>query len=184
MGFEDFSVILEPKKTVSRHDNPEALPHVIAKMQQIWPSMQLDHLEMENTWLLKPDQTKQIYIYETSTNLVQILTYQTPHSTMFSLTLRFAYCCPRRGDPFFCKMVEWLMKKFQLSCHVVPDLAPAQQGISKDISEAKEVYAVLLPSIEYNRNLWQQDAGTDAEAILRPGDAVARFITPQLETVT
>jgi hypothetical protein len=36
--------------------------------------------------------------------------------------------------------------------------------------------------MDYNRRFWQMDARTEEEAVLRPGEAMARFITPQLIT--
>lgn len=100
------------------------------------------------------------------------------------ISLRFAYTNPRSVyEPVF-DFIGWAMCTYNLYCQVVPDLAPGQQPGIQIIHDARDVRSTLLPCIEYNRKLWQMDADTEEEAILRPGDAVARFITPRLLPLT
>ena len=72
------------------------------------------------------------------------------------------------------------MTRYELYCRVDPDLAPEQQGVEDKVCDVHNLRTVLIPSMDYNRKFWQSDAQTEEEAILRPGDAVERFIMPLL----
>jgi hypothetical protein len=182
MGFEEYSVLVCPKEGSPLYSNNSvaALNQVALEIEAEWPEFHPDDVEMAHLANTKRAE-EDFWVYETSEGLIQLIMRLNPdqgHSIRFSL--RFAYSNPRSVYRPFCAMVEWLMQHYRMVCHVVPDLAPEQKGVSDNIDQADQVCAILIPSMDYNRRLWHLDAGTDAEAILRPGDAVARFIFPKL----
>ena len=116
---------------------------------------------------------------ETVAGLMQLIV-QLGHTNCddIAVWLRFAYCNPVSVFEPFCAVAAWLMRTYRLACHIEANPAPDSGGL-RDVADADAVRAVLLSSMEYNRRLWQMDADTEETAILRPGDAVARFIAPQ-----
>ena len=137
-----------------------------------WPEFQPDDQNYDVGY-------EKIYVYQTSAGLIQLLA-----CCNGGLTLRFAYSNPRSVYMPFCAITEWLMRSYGFTCHLHSEPAPIQQGVSREITEPEQVCATLIPSMDYNRRLWQGDAGTEEEAILRPGHAIMRFITPQLLELT
>ena len=179
MGFEAFEVYLYPIAGSPMGSTIESatLSALVSEMQTLWPEFRSDTVEIAH--LFKPlSANAAILVYETSEGLLQLGVHFDPAYPMFALG--FAYCNPRSVDGPFCAITEGLMQRYGLYCHIHPDLAPEQEGISVDIVALERVRAVLIPSIEYNRKLWHSEVGTEEEAILRPGDAVARFMTPLL----
>jgi hypothetical protein len=118
---------------------------------------------------------ERLYALETTIGIIQLSAQLDIAKSSLVLVMRFAYCNPRSIQELFCDIASWLMQRYQLYCHVVADLAPEQQSESDNIYSAAQVCLLLMPSMDYNRRLWQLDIGTGEEAILRPGDAVARF---------
>lgn len=180
MSFEAFEVHLYPRpdSRVRCTEDLATVKALVNEVQTKWPQFRLD--EVEITRMFEPLRANEaLLVYETSEGLIQlgIRLERAQSSVVFSL--RFAYCNPVSVYEPFCNMVEWLMRCYGLYCHVVPDLAPKQQGLSDNIASAESVRAILVPSMDYNRQLWKLDANSEEEAILRPGEAVERFIVPR-----
>jgi hypothetical protein len=182
MGFEEYSVLVYPKEDspLASGGDSATLDRVVTEVQAEWPVFHPDEVEMAH--LVYPKRAEEVYlVYETAEGLIQMVVRLNPaQNNSIRFSLRFAYSNPRSVYQLFCAMVEWLIQHYQMYCHVEPDLAPEQKDVSDEIDQAEDVRSVLIPSMDYNRKLWQIDAQTEEEAILRPGDAVARFIYPRL----
>lgn len=181
MGFEEFSVALLPfvQSPFYGGNDTESTARIVQEIRAEWPNFQNDDVEIAR--LYEPLPTGVFMLSsESEAGLIQ-LTVQLGYSRMDAVALwvRFAYCNPRSVDALFCSVVEWLMRAYCLHCRVEANLAPTREA-QREISDPDALCDALLPSIEFNRLLWQSDAGTAETAVLRPGDAVARFITPQL----
>lgn len=180
MGFEDYCVLVCPKNdSPLRSGNTEqAIGKLVGEVMKKWPAFSFDEIELEH--LQYPKRRKDAFlVFETDQGLFQMLiSLHKPGYIIFSV--RFAYCNPRTIYEPFCEVVAWLMRKYKMYCQIMRDLAPQQGDILKEIDVISDVPAVLTPSMDYNRRLWQLDAETEEEAILRPGEAIARFIAPKL----
>ena len=150
-------------------------------IQAQWPEFHPDEVEIARLYEpLQPNE--RIFVHETTVGLIQLSTRLDLSNACLEVAMRFAYCNPPRVEVPFCEMVEWLMQRYQLYCHIASDLAPEHQDEPDNVYAVEKARSLLLSSMDYNRRLWQLDAGTSEEAVLRPGDAVARFIAPQLVT--
>lgn len=181
MSFEAFEVHLHPTPVSCLYsDNTLTdLNALMCDLQVQWPDFRPD--EIETGRLFEPLQANErLYVHETTRGLLQLSAQLDTATGSLMLVLRFAYCNPYSVQELFCSIVSWLMQRYQLYCHVAADLAPEHQGESDTIYSPTQVGSLLMSSMDYNRRLWQLDTGTSAEAILRPGDAIARFIAPLL----
>ncbi len=171
MGFEPYTIFLVPKQlSPSITDRSKSsVQQVIGELRQKWPSVRLD--EEELGCLSYPPIPGEVYlVHETMQGLIQILL--TPSQGEITVSVRFAYCNPRSVYKPFMDIIAWLMERYEMYASVM-----ASDDIP-DLTDPQKVEDVLVPSMDYNRRLWQTDTGTSEEAILRTGDAVARFVTP------
>ena len=176
MGFESFSVLLSP---LDADDDTITAQRLVSQAKRQWPDLRTDALTSSERE--KASGRGEIYLLrETSGGLMQMIAWREKASCAVRVELRFAYCNPTSIDAPFCEMTAWLMRKYRMRCHVAPDLAPEQANVSDDMDGPDNVSEILLPSIAYNRRLWQADADTMETAALRPGDAIAKFIAPRL----
>ena len=184
MGFESYSIVLCPNENspLRRNQTAETLQTLAAELQERWTEFQVDTVALAH--LEYPQHSGEMFlIYESAAGLFQAqLRLNASAENAVNLSLRFAFCNPPSVyEPFFA-VTEWLMQYYALYCEVMSNLAPEQADITDIIETPDALRAVLLPSIEYNRRLWQLDAGTNAEAILRPNEAIACFIAPHFLT--
>jgi hypothetical protein len=181
MGFEDYQVLICPEKhSPLWADNDMAtLERIAVDIQIRWPEFHTDDVAVAH--LQYPPRPEEAFlIYDTPAGLFQMLIMlNRRENNCVTISLRFAYCNPRSVYEPFCAVIEWLMRRYAMYCSVMRDLAPGQEGVSDEITDAGAVCAVLVPSMDYNRRLWQLDAGTEEEAVLRPGEAIARFVAPR-----
>jgi len=182
VSFEAFEVHLHPiGASCLCSADPAKMEEVLCVVQAQWPEFHPDEVEIAR--LYKPLQlNERLLVYETAVGLIQLSARLDVANGRLVLAMWFAYCNPRRVEELTCNMVEWLMHRYQLYCHISADLAPEHQGEPDDVYATEKVRSLLLSSMDYNRRLWQLDAGNGEEAVLRPGDAVARFIAPHLVT--
>ena len=177
---KEFSVDLCPQSKSSLHSGNDlaTFRSVVNEIRREWPVLCQDDVEISR--LMYPKRLdEEILVSDTPDGLFQVFVWlQHLNTDDVGISLRFAYSNPRTVYEPFCSLVEWLMKHYDLCCYISADLAPEQQGIGDTICEADNLRSILVPSMEYNRWLWQGDVQTEEEAILRPGDAVARFMTP------
>lgn len=154
-----------------------ALSRVVTELQAEWPCIQPDAVE-RNSRPYGPGPDEIFLMHHTSDGLIQInpqLARRKHDVATFSL--RFAYCNPRTVYEPFCALIEWLMRRYHMFCHNCRDLAPEQRGLSDDIDDPADVRRMLVPSMDYNRALWQLDFGRE-EAAVRPDEALVRFVLP------
>jgi hypothetical protein len=170
MGFEAYTVHLVPcsYSPLATGQQTDAIQRIVNDLRQKWPVLRSDETELRSLVCpLVPGEA--CLVYQTAQGLIQIML--TPCRGQASVSLRFAYCNPRSVYQPFTAMIAWLMERHQMHGYVMAsDKLP-------DLSNPQEVETVLVPSMDYNRRLWQQDAGTSEEAILRPGEAIERFIS-------
>lgn len=181
MSFEEFGVVLLPtlQSPFSAGNDPASVEKLVRDIMTEWPIFQYDALEEARRFDPLPPGLV-LLAAESAAGLIQLtaqLGYKEPDD--IALWMRFAYCNPRSVDSLFSSIVERLMQKYRLYCHIEASL-PSELGAEGALYNPDAVCDALLPSIEYNRNFWQSDAATTETAILRSGDAIARFITPQL----
>src|SRR5438445_302693 len=101
-------------------------------MQAQWPEFHPDEVEIARLYPpLQPNE--RLFVHETSAGLIQLNTRVDLASGRLVIAMRFAYCNPRSIQELFCSMVEWLIQRFQLYCHIASDLAPDQQSESDDV---------------------------------------------------
>ena len=84
---------------------------------------------------------------------------------------------PRSIYEPFCDVAALLMRHFDCACHCGEAYPPEMRDAPHDITSGDWLRDILIPSMDYNRAFWEQGAQTTDTAILRPGDAVARFVT-------
>lgn len=184
MGFEEFAVGLYPKETSSFQmgNSVQRFRGVIAEIRQRWPTLYPDELEIARA--IHPKRPEdEILVSETKEGIFQMfLKLGNLRDDDIFVSLKFAYSNPRSVYEQFCCLVEWLMIEYSLYCHIATDLAPGQQDQDEDIVDVSRLRSVLICCMDYNRNLWHLEAQTEEEAVLRPGDAVERFIIPLLQT--
>lgn len=184
MRFQAFEVWLHPIVAARKVIRAEtgisvsanaALDALMHELYQQWPALCLDALESSLAYPPLADNVR-IFVYESPEGLFQLTAQHDDANDCLTFALRFAYCNPRSIYHPFCAMVSWLMRRYNLLCHVVSGLAPSQEGLSKEITDPEKVCDVLTASMDYNRRLWQLDTHSEEDAILRPGDAMARFV--------
>ena len=172
MGFEAYTVVLDPceKLTVETGRVDAAVQRLVGDLQRQWPVIRLDEVEMyRRPCPLVQGEVR--LVYETAQGLLQLLL--TPSCGQVSVSVRFAYCNPRNIYQPFVEIITWLMENYKLNGYVM-----ASDDLP-DVTDSQEVESLLIPSMDYNRRLWQADAGTSEEAILRPVEAIKRFIVPR-----
>lgn len=172
MGFEAYTVLLVPCPTslLAAGHRTTSVQSLVNELRQEWPDIHTDEQEL----LCRPYAPKSeeaFLVYETTRGLFQIML--SPHQGQTRASLRFAYCNPRSVYQPFTSVIVWLMERYGMRGST---MASDQ---SQDLNDPQEVLTVLTPSMDYNRRLWQTDAGTNEEAGLRPGEAIERFISPQ-----
>lgn len=181
MGFEDYVVLIESTRTPEFWMDVSGRPltYIREEIAARWPSIHTDNVELAH--LQYPPSPEQLFLCShTSGGLFQILVSVGNSTRPFVVvSLRFAYCNPRTVYEPFCAFIEWLMDKWSMSCTMMREPAPEQGNITRTMGDPREVRPVLIPSMDYHRKLWRLDAGTE-EAILRPHEAINRFITPHL----
>ena len=170
MGFEAYTVVLVPKQTFLAGTG-QSIPvaqNLVKDLLQRWPLIRSDEEELKClSYPLMPGQV--CLVYETAQGLFQMLT---PGRGQVTVSIRFAYCNPRTVYKPFIEIIVWLMERYEMCASVM-----ASDDIS-DLTDFQQAEDVLIPSMDYNRRLWQADVGTNEEAILRPGDAIIRFMSP------
>lgn len=173
MGFESYTVILLPQQTAlpGTDRGIDTVQQIVGDLRQKWPVIRLDEEEAELHSLSFPlTKGESCLVYETAEGLFQMLL--TPSGMQVSISLRFAYCNPRTVYQPFSEVTAWMMKRYQRDASVM-----ASDDLP-DLTNPQDVERILIPSMDYNRRLWQADVRTDEEAILRPGDAIVRFMSP------
>ena len=182
MGFEDYQVTLHPQPNtrLSSGGTPELTVTLACEIQQTWSAFAPD--DVERAYEERAARPGDVFLaYETAHELFQLkLSLDAGRGSGVTFSLRFAYCNPRSVYEPFCQVITALMSRYELICHPAPDFAPSDAGQPADITLPSDVRRLLTPSMDYNRRFWFLDAGTDEEAPLRPGDAIARFIMPRL----
>lgn len=171
MGFESFYVQLDPSEhsSLSRKAEVETFFRLTKEIRCAWPVLVAERI----------DGTSATLTYKTKEGLFLLSLFESNRTFRFGMEV--AYCNPKTVIEPFCRLTEDLMERYALSCHIGTDLSPEQDANLSDFSDPSLVRKVVPSAWEYNRRLWQLDAGTDEEAILRPGEAIAHFITPQLQ---
>lgn len=172
MGLEAYTVLLTP-----RSSSPLVIGHyaasiqsLVSEMQREWPDIHRD--EEEHLCQPYPPQREEAFLfYETRLGLFQIML--TPHREGVTASVRFAYCNPRSVYRPFTSVIAWLMEQYGMCGYTMAS------DRSQELNDPYAVLTVLTPSMDYNRHLWQLDAGTSEEAILSPGRAIERFILPR-----
>ena len=181
MGFEDYSVLMRPKgkAAATSVDKVATISKVVNEVRAEWPELQYDDAALELV-SYRPTSNEVFLVNESSLGLFQVriaYSFFNSSDSYLEFDLRFAYCNPRTVYIPFCDFIEWSMQKYKLNCVIMRDLAPNFVFDGKDIIEdTQNVRPTLLPSMDYNRKLWQIDVGTSEEAILRPEEALARFV--------
>jgi len=165
MGFEAYSIVLCPNEQSPLRTNqtPETVQSIAADIQERWTEFQSD--AVASAYLEYPPRNdEEFLVYHTAEGLFQVRLSLNPRlGNAVNLSLRFAYCNPATVyEPFFA-VTEELMRRYDLYCEVMSDFAPEQAGVPDTIETPDTLRAVLLPSIEYNRRLWQLDSDTDTE---------------------
>lgn len=171
MGFEAYTVLLVPCPTSPLVTGSHAgtVQRLVNEMRQEWPDIRMDEEELDcRTYPPQPGEA--FLVYETSLGLFQIMLGL--HQEQVTASVRFAYCNLRSVYRPFTSVIAWLMERYGMRGYTMA----ADQ--SQDLNDPQEVLTVLKPSMDYNRHLWQIDAGTSEEAGLRPGEAIERFILP------
>lgn len=184
MSFEAFEVYLYPAHSAQNKEGSETalsggttLNELAQELQKQWPALRIDALEINRAYPTFA-QNVRVFVYELPQGLFQLTAQHDDANACLTFALRFAYCNPRSIYHPFCGVVSWLMRHYDLNCLVVSDLAPGQESLSDEITDPDKVCDVLVASMDYNRRLWQLDTHTEENAILRPGDAMARFVAP------
>ena len=173
MGFESYTVVLTPRQIAlpGTDRSMDTVPQMVGDLRQRWSVIRLDEKEVELRSLNFPLAEGEVcLVYETAQGLFQLLL--TPYRKQVSISLRFAYCNPRTVYQPFIRVTTWMMERYQRCASVM-----ASDDVP-EVNNPQEVESVFIPSMDYNRRLWQADARTSEEAILRPGDAIVRFISP------
>jgi|GEM_PF-1212917 len=179
MGFESYTVVLTPKQAALPAADPSmtGVQQVVEDLRQKWPVIYFDEAEAELRSHSFPLTKGEVcLVYETAQGLFQMLL--TSSRGRISVSARFAYCNPHAVYQPFIEVISWLMAHYRMSAYVM-----ASDSIP-DLADPDKVAAVLIPSMDYNRSLWQADARTGEEAILRPAEAIERFISPHSLTAT
>ena len=186
MSFEEYRIVLnpQPNSPLQAGNDLASFRRLLQDVQCAWPTLRPDEREIAR--LMPPVTAEQDILFsETPEGLFQInlrlgSSGSNHRQDNIAISLVFAYANPRSVYKPVCAITEWLMARYSLSCDVVEDLAPEQQqvGVSSVVHDARHLCDVLVPSMDYNRKFWFLDAETEEEAILRPGEAVERFIIP------
>ncbi len=162
MGVEAFTVLLIPSQNSTQYQSGVVILNQMA-----------EDMRQYSTSITSDDKAAVPYgtnlCYETPTELFQIKLFLTDHDAVH-VSLRFAYCNPQSVDKPFCDIIEWIMTNYTMECYVISNLDPAQDEAEENekILTVDKVRPILIPAIQYNRRLWQQYAGTDEVAALRP----------------
>lgn len=165
------------------------LDRICAEIQRMWAPVRIDHEGRELSGC-GPSHSRRFLCYETDSFIFQLLVDHSAacQSPPVVVSLRFAYCNPRGIYEPFCDVTERLMQRYQLDCHPMRDLEPPVEGkfrlVMEAIRDPSRIRSILVPSMDYNRLLWQSDVGTTEEAALRPEDAIMRFVAPRFVKLT
>ncbi len=131
------------------------LDEVMCMVQARWPEFRPDEVEIARLYTpLQPNE--RLFVHETAAGLIQLSARLDLANGCLVMALRFAYCNPPSVQELFCNMVEWLMQRYQLSCHIAADLAPEHQSEPDDVSTTDKIRELLMSSISYNRKLWHR----------------------------
>ena len=186
MGFAEFTIGLLPieDSPLYQGNDLRSLISLTEEIQTKWPILHPDQIEMERAFPPLPD-NQIILVAEQSDSLFQVyLRLGNLRSDDILMSLHFAYCNPRRVIEPVLGLAEWLMATYMLYCRIEPDLPPEFQTKGDLIFNATGLHQILLPCYDYNRRFWQLDFGSVEEMPLRPGDAVAHFLTPLVSNVS
>ncbi len=169
MGFESYTVMLTPcpSSPLATAQNAETLQRLVNEIVQsnyhICPDdEEIGHLPYT------PHSGEAFLVYKTALGLYQMLLKA--HEQQVHISLQFAYCNPRTIYKPFISMVANLMRRYGLQSYVMASDKPL------DLCDPQTAEKILTPSMDYNRHLWQADAGMNQEDILRPGEALERFV--------
>ena len=169
MGFESYTVVLTPRPSspLATGQNAQTLQMLVNEIMHDSRNICPDDEETRHL-PYTPLCEESFLVYKTSLGLYQVLLEV--HKQQINISLRFAHCNPRTIYKPFISMVTNLMGRYRLqSCKIASD-------DSLNLYDPQTVEMVLTSSMDYNRHLWQEDAGTNQEDILRPGEALERFI--------
>lgn len=179
MGARDYQVILSPvpdsnpgsDSSVGQRTLDDVLA-VASALQTRWSAIKPDEKASYNA------DREYALVYETETELFQILVMLEWHNRYVYVSLRFAYCNPRSIYDPFCTLIEWLMYRYHLDCMPMRELGRSVEGTviaAYPIKDPAEIRSVLIPSMDHMRNNWQQWIGSSEEAKLRPWEARVHF---------
>lgn len=172
VGFQDYQVQLEPKHCsfFATHGSTTEVAKIAEEIQENWPQISVD-----TEVALHP--TKMALAFKSEQVLFQILVSVRLHSTnqpSILVSLRFTYCNPRNVYLPFCELAQWLMKRYNMSCHIqrIINLGPDEQVKPSVIENVNDLPDVLVSSMDYYRDEWRRLV-TQEEAAIRPGEVLA-----------
>jgi hypothetical protein len=120
-------------------------------------------------------------VCEDTRGLVEIAISRTGTGTL-SLSLRLAYANPRSSYALLSELLAWFGRQYDAVAAVSSppgDVAVDLQLAGLVFDDPLALEAAIAPSIDYNRRLWQLDAGSTEECIISGEAAIARFILPK-----
>lgn len=162
---------------MSLHRAVEAIRAARSELQ--YDDLEISRLYPPTDWWMP------ILVHESPQGLFQIsFGLQGKEDDELYVFMRFAYCNPRSVYVPFCEVAALLMRMFDLQCLCDEDYPEEMKDAPHVIENSDWLLDILAPSMDLNKSYWHSDAETTEEAILRPGDAVARFIVPQLTPAT
>ena len=185
MSFEEFrvSVIPQPGSPFAKGCDVTLFRHVVRDIQTIWPAIKPDTIETMRLFSPK-EEREELLVHQTEAGLFQLtVLWGNVRPDTISIHLRLAYCNPCTIYAPFCSVVEELMRRYKM-CAYCSEPAPPGADARETLCQHKDIRAVIIPRIVYGKVLWYSDVQSAEEAILRPGDAVARFVPSDLTTAT
>ena len=181
MSFEEFRVGVVPKPELPLASGCDVVlfRQVVRDLLARWDDLRPDADDSYRFFSPK-DEREEFLVHESEAGLFQVkVLLGNVRPDTISFHLRVAYSNPRTVlIPFFA-VVEDLMLRYAM-CATCSEPVLSSADARHTIDDAEAVHATFAPRFDFNKAFWHDDVQTGKEAILRPGDAVARFVTPQL----
>lgn len=133
-----------------------ALEAVANQIQEVWSNVHPDH-QAALVW----GKDRICLRYDDGMGIFQLMLYSSERGELSQISMRFAYSNPESILAPFCRMIEWLMTRYDMKANSMRpvNMRTGEPFEQTEVSEVGLVGSVYLPQMKMLWNWWQKGMG-------------------------
>lgn len=177
MGIEDLSIVLKPNISRGMHSmfNTIAVDHIESEITNIYDAIEIDPIGFELYHPICP--LDRILRYNGPEGIFQVHVNAVCNTGLVrALEIRVAYCNPNSVVVPMSNFVQWAMNRYDLELNILRD-GPAG-GLPSTLN-SENADKLITEVFNYQKSFWLLDFPLADNAVLRPEEAIERFVLPE-----